>query len=141
MKPIQDQVSPNLIDATASTKRFATLHRALRSTGLTKLLRGKGPFTLFAPTDKAFAKLPDAEREKLFTDQVALSRLLRYHVVRERVKPPRTDAPRIATTLDGQTVELTKADGQYHINRARILKSGFVSNGVIHAISAVLVPR
>jgi len=136
-----EPVSQDLIDTTGKTRRFATLHGALRSAGLTKILRGKGPFTLFAPTDKAFAKLPADEREKLFTDRVALADLLRYHVVRKRVKPPRVGVPRVAKTLQGQNVELTKTDGQYRINRARILKSGFVSNGVIHAINTVLVPR
>jgi uncharacterized surface protein with fasciclin (FAS1) repeats len=132
----------DLVDTAAASGHFGTLHRALRSTGLSKILRSKGPFTLFAPTDQAFARIPEAEREKLFTDRAALTRVLRYHVVREKVRAPRVGVPRAAKTIEGQSVELTKADGRYRINSARILKTGITaSNGVIHAINAVLVPR
>ena len=110
-------------------------------------MNGKGPFTLFAPTDDAFARMPQSEREALLNDRVSLAEVLTYHLVRERVKAPTVRSPRTATTVNGATITITvknrgfKRRG-FKVNEAKIVKTEILaSNGVIHAIDSVLIPR
>jgi uncharacterized surface protein with fasciclin (FAS1) repeats len=110
-------------------------------------MSGKGPFTLFAPTDEAFARMPQLEREALLDDKASLAEVLTYHLVRERVKAPRVGSPRMATTVNGATITITvknrgfKRRG-FKVNDAKIVKTEILaSNGVIHAIDSVLIPR
>jgi uncharacterized surface protein with fasciclin (FAS1) repeats len=133
---------PNDLMAVAGTiGRFATLHRALCSTGVGDTLHAQGPFTLFAPTNAAFAKLGDAERAWLFADRDTLARLMRHHIATETVAAPKVGVPRLVVMLDGGTVQIATSNGRYHVDSARIIRTGIgASNGVIHAIDTLLLP-
>lgn len=137
----------SILETAAARGTFHTLGGAIRTAGLVDLMSGKGPFTLFAPTDEAFARMPQLEREALLKDKASLAEVLTYHVVRERVKAPRVGSPRTATTVNGATLTITvknrgfKRRG-FKVNEAKIVKTEIVaSNGVIHAIDSVLDPR
>jgi uncharacterized surface protein with fasciclin (FAS1) repeats len=138
------QSKENILQAVAALGRFETLGRALQSSGLTATLALNGPYTLFAPTDKAFAKLDSADLDALLNDSVRLHELLSYHVVPGKVKAPRRNLPRSATTLGGTALEIAVVpeDGGYRVDDSRIVKTNIrASNGVIHAIDTVLTPR
>jgi uncharacterized surface protein with fasciclin (FAS1) repeats len=137
----------SLLETAAARGTFRTLGGAIRVAGLVDLMSGKGPFTLFAPTDEAFARMPKLEREALLNDKASLADVLTYHLVRERVKAPRVGSPRTATTVNGATITITvknrgfKRRG-FKVNEAKIVKTEILaSNGVIHAIDSVLIPR
>jgi uncharacterized surface protein with fasciclin (FAS1) repeats len=137
----------SLLETAAARGTFRTLGGAIRSAGLVELMNGKGPFTLFAPTDDAFARMPDGEREALLNDKASLAEVLTYHLVRERVKAPSVGSPRTATTVNGGQITITvknrgfKRRG-FKVNEAKIVKTEILaSNGVIHAIDSVLTPR
>jgi uncharacterized surface protein with fasciclin (FAS1) repeats len=143
-RPPRWQPKENILEAAAASGRFEMLGRALQTAGLTAMLSEKGPFTLFAPTDKAFAKMPSADLTALMGDRVALHQLLSYHVVPGKVRAPRNGSPRSATTLDGTALEIAVVaeDGGYRVDNSRIVKTNIhASNGVIHAIDTVLTPR
>jgi uncharacterized surface protein with fasciclin (FAS1) repeats len=136
-----------LLETAAARGTFRTLGGAIRTAGLVDLMSGKGPFTLFAPTDEAFARMPQLEREALLKDKASLAEVLTYHLVRDRVKAPRVGSPRTATTVNGATLTITvknrgfKRRG-FKVNEAKIVKTEILaSNGVIHAIDSVLIPR
>jgi uncharacterized surface protein with fasciclin (FAS1) repeats len=131
----------NLLDTALSTVRLQEFERASKLAGLAKLLSGKGPFTVFAPTDRAFAKLPAAEREALFGNAKALERVLSYHIVSARVKAPTLGKANSVTTVQGKNINITRDGEGYHVNAAKVVKTRIkASNGVIHAIDTVLVP-
>ena len=136
-----------ILETAAERGTFRTLAGAIRKAGLVDLMSGKGPFTLFAPTDVAFARMPKLEREALLDDKASLADVLTYHLVRERVKAPKVGSPRLATTVNGGTITITvknrgfKRRG-FKVNEAKIVKTEILaSNGVIHAIDSVLIPR
>jgi uncharacterized surface protein with fasciclin (FAS1) repeats len=134
----------SLLETAAARGTFRTLGGAIRTAGLVDLMSGKGPFTLFAPTDKAFAKLPSADLNALLTDKPRLRELLSYHVVPAKVRAPRRRLPSSVMTLDGKTLEIAvvPADGGYRVDEARIVKTNMrASNGVVHAIDTILIPR
>jgi uncharacterized surface protein with fasciclin (FAS1) repeats len=131
-----------ILQVAAATGRFDTLRQAIDGAGLTGRLAENGPFTLFAPTDRAFAKLPDLRA--LLDDKERLLRLLSYHVVPSKVRAPRRGAPSSVATLDGKQLEIAVVaeDGGYRVGNARIVKTNMrASNGVIHAIDTILTPR
>jgi uncharacterized surface protein with fasciclin (FAS1) repeats len=136
----------SILETAAERGTFRTLSGAIRKAGLVDLMSGKGPFTLFAPTDDAFARMPKPEREALLDDKASLADVLTYHLVRERVKAPKVGSPRLATTVNGGTLTITvknrgfKRRG-FKVNEAKIVKTEILaSNGVIHAIDSVLIP-
>lgn len=132
----------DILDTAWTLGRFNTFTTAARAAGLGELLTGKGPFTVFAPTDRAFAKLGASERDALLADPAKLGDVLRHHVVEGKVKAPRPDEPRTATPMHGTDLTITAADGVYHVGQAKLVKTNFrASNGVIHAIDTVLMPR
>ena len=127
----------------ASLGRFETFGRAVEAAGLTHKLTEQGPFTLFAPTDKAFAKLPAAGLKALLANREELRKVLGHHVIPSTVRAPRPSAPAQVTTLDGKELQLrvVAEDGGYAVNDARIVKTNIrASNGVVHAIDTVLTP-
>jgi uncharacterized surface protein with fasciclin (FAS1) repeats len=136
----------SLLDTAAARGTFHTLGGAIRTAGLVELMNGKGPFTLFAPTDEAFARMSKPERDALLGDKVALAEVITYHLVRDRVKAPTVDSPRTATTVNGATITITVKDRGFKrrgfkVNEAKIVKTEILaSNGVIHAIDSVLIP-
>jgi uncharacterized surface protein with fasciclin (FAS1) repeats len=134
----------NILEVAAATGRFETLRQAIDAAGLTVTLAQNGPFTLFAPTDKAFAKMPSADLRALLEDKARSLQLLSYHVVPSKVRAPRRQAPSSLTTLDGKQLEIAivPEDGGYRVGEARIVKTNIrASNGVVHAIDTILTPR
>jgi uncharacterized surface protein with fasciclin (FAS1) repeats len=137
----------SILETAAERGTFRTLAGAIRSAGLVDLMSGKGPFTLFAPTDDAFARMPQLEREALLEDKTSLAEVLTYHLVRERVKAPTVGTPRTATTVNGGKITITVKNRGFRrrgfkVNEAKIVKTEILaSNGVIHAIDSVLTPR
>lgn len=133
----------DIVETAASAGRFEIFGRGIQATGLAAMLGGEGPFTVFAPTDKAFGRMPQPERDALLANTNELTRVLSYHIVPKRVGAPRAGTPRSSTTATGTNLEVSRAEsGGFMVNEARILKTNIrASNGVIHAINKVLVPR
>lgn len=145
VKPTTDQspyIADSVFDACAAISRLHAFSKAVDEAGLTELLRADGPITVFAPTDRAFEKMESEERKELFQDKDRLGEMLRHHVVMGRVKAPAKAKPRSVDPQFGDSLELTSGAGEYHVDEARIVKTNIrASNGVIHAIDTVLVPR
>lgn len=136
-----DPQATNIMVTAAALRPLRVLSSLLETAGLSELLSGRGPFTLFAPTDVAFARIPPAALDALRRDPVALKKRLGYHVVANQVKAPRAGTPRSATTVEGSDLTITAENGGFRVNAANIVKSEIVaSNGVIHAIDRVLSP-
>lgn len=131
---------PTIVDIAVEDGRFTTLVAALEAADLVGTLSGEGPFTVFAPTDEAFAALPAGTVEALLADTEALTEILTYHVVAGSVMASDVAELSNATTLQGQPVVVGTADG-VSINQATVTQADVVgSNGVIHVVDAVLLP-
>lgn len=121
---------------------FKTLAAALGAADLVKTLQGPGPFTVFAPTDEAFAKLPTGTVDALLKDVPKLKGILTYHVVAGDVRAAQVVKMTGAKTLQGQELKIHAADGKVKVDEAVVVKTDIVcSNGVIHVIDAVLLPK
>ena len=130
-----------ILEAVESAGAFKTLGQALVDAHLDDLLREKGPFTLFAPTDEAFAKMPSDDVRALLADPVRLRAVLSYHIVASKVRAPRERVPNTATAIDGRTLTMSVRQGYYKVNEAQIVRTNLrASNGVIHAIDELLLP-
>ena len=131
----------DIVDTAVGADNFKTLVTAVKEAGLVEALKGKGPFTVFAPTDEAFAKLPEGTIPALLQDKEKLGAILKYHVVPGYVTA--ADAMKLdrAKTLQGGELKIS-ADGGVHINDAKVIKADiFTANGVIHVIDSVLLPN
>jgi uncharacterized surface protein with fasciclin (FAS1) repeats len=104
-------------------------------------LKGDGPLTVFAPTDAAFAKLPEGTVNSLLGDIPALTNILTYHVAAGEVSPRKLLARGTITTLQGTAVEITHRGGALFANDSKILDVIYVRNGVIYVVDSVLLPR
>jgi uncharacterized surface protein with fasciclin (FAS1) repeats len=132
--------TPMSILDTASAAGFTTLVAAVKAAGLEETLSGKGPFTVFAPTDEAFKKLPEGALDGLLADEEALKNVLLYHVVMGNVKAADVVKLKSAKTAEGADVVIDAKNG-VKINDAKVVKADVVaSNGVIHVIDTVLLP-
>jgi transforming growth factor-beta-induced protein len=130
-----------IVDIAVADGRFTTLVTALQEAELVDALSGEGPFTVFAPTDDAFAKLPEGTVEALLEDIPALSDILLYHVVSGAVLAEDVVMLESAETLLGESVEIKVDGGMVYINEAQVIITDIVaSNGVIHVIDSVLLP-
>ena len=132
-----------IVDIAASDPQFSTLVAAVKAAGLADTLSSPGPFTVFAPTNAAFAKLPKGTVETLLKPEnvAKLKAILLYHVVPAKVMAADIK-PGAVKTAGGKTVELSTADGAVHVNDAKVIKADIVaSNGVIHVIDSVLLPK
>lgn len=133
-----------IVGVAAGNENFKTLVAAVKAAGLVEALEGKGPFTVFAPTDEAFAKLGKDKIEALLKDKEALGAILKYHVVAGKVVA--ADAVKLdgksAKTLNGKEFKVEVKDGGVLLNgKVKVVKTDITaSNGVIHVIDAVLVP-
>lgn len=139
----QKQAKPDIVDTAVSAGSFKTLAAALKAAGLVETLKGKGPFTVFAPTDEAFAKLPAGTVESLLKpeNKAKLTAILTYHVVAGDVKAADVVKLKSAKTVEGQTVTIDATDG-VKINNAKVVKADVdCGNGVIHVIDTVLLPK
>jgi uncharacterized surface protein with fasciclin (FAS1) repeats len=138
---LKKAASSDIVDTAVSAGSFKTLAAALKAAGLVETLKGKGPFTVFAPTDEAFAKLPAGTVEALLQDKDKLTAILTYHVVPGNVKAADVVNLKSAKTVQGQTVAIDATDG-VKINNAKVVKADIdCSNGVIHVIDTVLLPK
>jgi uncharacterized surface protein with fasciclin (FAS1) repeats len=131
----------DLVDTAVAAGTFKTLATALKAAGLVDTLKGPGPFTVFAPTDAAFAKLPPGTVEALLQDIPKLKAILTYHVVAGRVEASDVVKLTKATTLQGQDLSIDATAG-VKINNAMVTKADIAtSNGLIHVIDTVLLPQ
>ncbi|HTX53153.1 MAG TPA: fasciclin domain-containing protein [Candidatus Baltobacteraceae bacterium] len=131
----------DIVETAVSAGQFNTLATALTEAGLVETLKGAGPFTVFAPTDEAFAQLPPGTLEALLKDKAKLVEVLTYHVVAGKVMA--ADVVRLseAKTVEGQTVTISTMGGVM-VNDAHVVKTDIVaSNGVIHVIDKVILPN
>ncbi|MFO0461198.1 MAG: fasciclin domain-containing protein [Burkholderiales bacterium] len=131
----------DIVDTAIAAGQFTTLVTAVKAAGLVDTLKGPGPFTVFAPTDAAFAKLPPGTVDGLLKDPAKLRSVLTYHVVAGRVmaKDVRTGDVK---TVQGQNVALKAEGGGVRINDATVVKADVAAtNGVIHAIDTVILPK
>ena len=129
----------DIVDVAAGNKDFSTLVTAVKAAGLVDTLKGKGPFTVFAPTNEAFAKIPKADLDALLKDKAKLTAVLTYHVVPAKVMAKDVNAGD-APTVNGKAIKITTDKGVM-VNNAKVIKTDIAaSNGVIHAIDTVLMP-
>lgn len=131
----------NIIETARDAGQFTTLLAAVEAAGLTEALSGEGPFTVFAPTDEAFAAVPADQLAALLEDTEALTAVLTYHVVSGKVKAEDVVELSSATTLQGSEVSIQVSDYGVRVDNARVTATDIeASNGVIHVIDAVILP-
>ena len=131
----------DLVTTAVSAGQFTTLAKLLKTTGLVATLRDGGPYTVFAPTDAAFAKVPKATLEALLADKAKLKAVLLYHVVSGKVTAAKVVKLTSAKTVGGQSVRIKVSGGNVFVNTAKVTTPDVLaSNGVIHVINRVLIP-
>ena len=130
----------DIVDTAVAAGNFKTLATALTAAGLVDTLKGKGPFTVFAPTDAAFAKIPKADLDALLKDKAKLTAVLTYHVVAGKVMAADVKAGKVKTV---QGSELTvSTTGGVMVDKAKVTTTDIVAdNGVIHVIDSVIMPK
>jgi uncharacterized surface protein with fasciclin (FAS1) repeats len=135
-----DSHSADIVDTAIAAGDFTTLIAAVQAAGLEETLRGEGPFTVFAPTDAAFAALPEGTVEALLNDIPTLTSILTYHVVPGAVMSSALTDGMVAETVNGQSVTFT-VQGSVAVDNANVTAADIeASNGVIHVIDAVILP-
>lgn len=133
----------DIVETAASNEMFSTLVAAVKSADLVSTLKGEGPFTVFAPTDDAFAALPDGTIEMLLKpeNKQTLAKILTYHVVAGKVTAKDVSTLTDAATVEGSKVMVSTSMNKVMINDAQVIKADVMtSNGVIHVIDKVLLP-
>lgn len=133
----------DIVDTAVAAGSFRTLATALQAADLVDTLKGKGPFTVFAPTDAAFAKLPAGTVESLLKpeNKARLQAILTYHVVAGSVGSSQVVKLKEAKTVNGQSVSIRTANGTVSIDNAKVVQADIAaSNGVIHVIDSVILP-
>ena len=142
--PVRAQQTKNVVDTAVAAGSFTTLAKALTAADLVATLTGPGPFTVFAPTDEAFAKLPAATLESLLKpeNKDKLRRILTYHVVAGEVRAADVVKLQSAKAVSGDTISVKVRDGKVHVDDANVTKTDIqASNGVIHVIDTVILPK
>jgi uncharacterized surface protein with fasciclin (FAS1) repeats len=130
----------DIVDTAVAAGNFKTLATALGAAGLVDTLKGKGPFTVFAPTDEAFAKIPKADLDALLKDKAKLSAVLTYHVLAGKVMAADVKAGKVKT-VQGSDLTVTTSGGVM-VDKAKVVKTDIVAdNGVIHVIDTVIMPK
>ena len=130
----------DIVDTAVGAGTFKTLATALTAAGLIDTLKGKGPFTVFAPTDAAFAKIPKADLDALLKDKAKLTAVLTYHVVPGKVMAADVKAGNVKT-VQGSEITITTMGGVM-VNKAKVTATDIVAdNGVIHVIDSVIMPK
>lgn len=131
----------DIVDTAVSAGNFTTLVKLVQAAGLVDTLKGPGPFTVFAPTDEAFAKVPAATLEALGKDPEKLKKVLTYHVVSGKVMSSDVKSGPVPTVA-GVSARATAKNGTVMIDQANVIKADIVtSNGVIHVIDSVILPK
>jgi uncharacterized surface protein with fasciclin (FAS1) repeats len=141
MKAHDMHAKADIVDTAIKAGQFKTLAAALTAADLAKVLKGEGPFTVFAPTDEAFAKLPKGTVEALLKDKKKLSEILLYHVVKGKVPAEAVVKMKSAKTVAGPEVAIKVKDGMVYLNNAKVIKTDIMTtNGIIHVIDTVIMP-
>ncbi len=134
--------SKDIVDTAIGAGSFNTLVTALQEAGLVDTLKGEGPFTVFAPSDDAFAKIPADQLNALLADKEKLTAVLTYHVVPGKVMASEVVKMDSAKTVQGQSVQITMENGSVMIDGAKVSTADIeTSNGVIHVIDTVIMPK
>jgi len=130
----------DIVDTAVGAGSFKTLAAALTAAGLVDTLKGKGPFTVFAPTDEAFAKIPKADLDALLKDKAKLTSILTYHVVSGKVLAADVKAVKVKT-VQGSELTIRTTNG-FKVDNANVVKTDITAdNGVIHVIDSVVMPK
>lgn len=138
-----EEKGKDIVD-TAVAAKFETLVAAVKAAGLVETLKGKGPFTVFAPTDEAFKKLPEGTLESLLKpeNKKKLAEILTYHVVPGKVLAADVVKLKSAKTVQGSEVKIKVEGGSVMVDGAKVIKTDVMTtNGVIHVIDAVILPK
>jgi len=133
----------DIVDTAVEAGSFKTLAAALKAADLIETLKGKGPFTVFAPTDEAFAKLPEGTVETLLKpeNKAKLAAILTYHVVAGKVEAKDAVKLKSAKTVNGASFKISASDAGVMVDKAKVVKTDIqCSNGVIHVIDSVIMP-
>jgi uncharacterized surface protein with fasciclin (FAS1) repeats len=131
----------DIVDVAVAAGSFETLVAAVKAAGLVETLKGEGPFTVFAPTDEAFAKIPKADLDALLADKEKLTAVLTYHVVPGKVTAADVVKLDSATTVQGSSVSIDTSDG-VKVDGANVVETDIAaSNGTIHVIDTVIMPQ
>ena len=131
----------DIVDTAVEAGSFNTLATALEAAGLVGTLKGEGPFTVFAPTDEAFAKIPEDQLNALLADTEQLTAVLTYHVVAGKVTAADVVELDTATTVQGSDIDITVSDSGVMVDNANVVTTDIMaSNGVIHVIDSVILP-
>ncbi len=137
-----DAPAKDIVDVAVAAGSFNTLAKALTEAGLIETLKGDGPFTVLAPTDEAFSKLPHGTLSALLKDKEKLTAILTYHVIPGKVMAEQVVGLDKATTVNGQDVMIKVKDGMVMVNDATVIETDIkASNGVIHVIDTVILPK
>lgn len=139
--PAEPAANKNIVQTAVAAGQFKTLAALVKKAGLASTLSGKGPFTVFAPTDAAFAKVPKATLDALAKNKAQLKAVLLYHVVGGKVTAAKVVKLKSAKTLQGQSVRIRVTGGNVFVGGAKVVTPDVMaSNGVIHVINKVLLP-
>jgi uncharacterized surface protein with fasciclin (FAS1) repeats len=139
--PALAQGPKDIVDTAVAAGSFKTLATALQAAGLVETLKGPGPFTVFAPTDEAFAKIPKADLDALLKDKAKLTAVLTYHVVPGKVMAADVVKLKEAKTVQGGSLKIDTTSG-VKVDGATVVKTDVAaSNGVIHVIDTVVLPK
>jgi uncharacterized surface protein with fasciclin (FAS1) repeats len=131
----------DIVDVAVEAGSFKTLAKALQVAGLVETLKGKGPFTVFAPTDEAFAKLPPGTLEALLKDKEQLTAVLTYHVVAGSYPAEKVVKAKELKSVQGSPIKIEVCDEGVEVSGAKVIKTDIkASNGIIHVIDAVILP-
>ena len=142
MASAKPAAKPNIVQTAVAAGQFKTLVKLVKQAGLADALQAKGPFTVFAPTDAAFAKVSKATLQALAKDKAKLRAVLLYHVAKGKLTAAKVVKLRSIKTLNGQSLKVRVNHGTVTIGGARVIKADIgASNGVIHVINKVLIPR
>ncbi|MGA9774085.1 MAG: fasciclin domain-containing protein [Blastocatellia bacterium] len=142
-KEVKNPPAPtmNVIETTKAATNFTTFAKAVEAAGLTDTLKDGGPYTIFAPTDEAFAKLPAGTLDSLMANKEDLKKLLLHHVVTGKLSSKEIATVQSAPTMDGAALKVAAAGGKITVDNAKVVQPDIAaSNGVIHAIDTVLIP-
>lgn len=139
---VLSQEAGTIVEVAAQNGSFDTLVKAVRAAGLVETLNGKGPYTVFAPTDEAFSKLPEGQLNELLNNRERLAQVLSYHVVAGQVMGSDVKNMSSAETLAGPSLSISTDYGSVRVNDAKVVQTDVMaSNGVIHVIDSVLLPK
>jgi uncharacterized surface protein with fasciclin (FAS1) repeats len=136
-----EKAGKDIVETAVAAGSFKTLATALQAAGLVETLKGEGPFTVFAPTDEAFAKIPKEKLEALLKDKDALTKVLLYHVVPGKVTAADVVKLTEAKTVQGSAIAISVKGKDVMVNKAKVITADVMAtNGVIHVIDSVIMP-